>query len=352
MSEEEEKTEEATHQRREDFRKQGRVAQTKELSSVLVLFAGVFLVSALSHFFYTQWHQVFSHSFGDDMVLTVRSGLITEPLRFAVMKAGLMIAPVFGIFFVIGFVSTTIQTGLLYNEEALQLKWDRMDPVAGLQRMFNFRSLFEGAKSLAKLTLILFISYLLLKKHIAQVPHLIEYDTAAALGYLGAVATRLLSGTGFFMLALAAGDYFYQRWDLEKQMRMSKQEIKEEHKAREGDPHVRGRIKRLQREAASKRMMQDVPKADVIVVNPTHIAIALKYDETMVAPKVIAKGADAVAEKIREIAKLHNIPIVQNVPLARTMFKTLKIGAGIPKELYTAVAEVLSYVYRLRRRNR
>jgi flagellar biosynthetic protein FlhB len=308
------------------------------------------MVSVMSQFFFNQWREVLNHSFGDDMIHTIRAGLITEALRFAALKTGIMLAPILGISFVIGFVSTTIQTGFLYNEEALQLKWDRMDPVAGLQRMLNLRSLVEGAKSLVKLTLIMYISYLLLRKHIIQVPHLMEYDVAAGLSFLGSVAVRLLAGTGFFMLVLAAVDYFYQRWDLEKQMRMSKQEIKEEHKSREGDPHVKAKIKRAQREMAGRRMMEQVPKADVIVVNPTHIAIALKYDETMVSPTVIAKGADNVAEKIREIAKANNIPIVQNIPLARAMFKTLKLGSAIPKELYTAVAEVLSYVYKLRRR--
>jgi flagellar biosynthetic protein FlhB len=135
-------------------------------------------------------------------------------------------------------------------------------------------------------------------------------------------------------------------------MRMTKQEVKEEIKSREGDPMIRARIKRVQREIAGRRMMEEVPKADVIVTNPTHIAIALKYDETMVAPVVIAKGADLIAEKIREIAREHKIPIIENKPLARTMFKTLKIGQSIPRELYTAVAEVLSYVYRLKNKMR
>jgi flagellar biosynthetic protein FlhB len=154
------------------------------------------------------------------------------------------------------------------------------------------------------------------------------------------------------MLALAGIDYFYQRWDLEKEMRMTKQEVKEEHKSREGDPMIKARIKRIQREVASRRMMEEVPKADVIVTNPTHIAVALKYDETMISPTIIAMGADLVAEKIKALAKEHGIPCVENVPLARAMFKTLKIGSAIPRELYTAVAEVLSYVYKLKRKKK
>ena len=345
-----EKTEEATSQRREDFRKQGRVAQTRELSSVLVLFAGVGLVSLMSKFFFTQWREVFSHSFGDEMISAVRYGRLTEALTFAAGKTALIMAPILVIFWIIGFASSVIQTGFLYNEEALQIKWEHLNPVAGMQRLINLKALVEGAKSLVKLVLILTISYWLLRAQIRQLPQLMQYDVPSLFVFLGHVSIRLLAGVGLFMTVLAGADYFYQRWTLEREMRMSKQEIKEEHKAREGDPMIRARIKRAQREAASRRMMDDVPKADVIVVNPTHIAIAIKYDETMVAPKIVAKGADIVADKIREIAKEHNIPIVQNIPLARTMFKTLKIGAAIPKELYTAVAEVLSYVYKLRRR--
>jgi flagellar biosynthetic protein FlhB len=179
-----------------------------------------------------------------------------------------------------------------------------------------------------------------------------SFSVAQIMAFLGALTSRLMMGVGTFMLVLAAADYFYQRWDLEKEMRMTKQEVKEEIKSREGDPMIKARIKRVQRDIASRRMMEDVPKADVIVTNPTHIAVALKYSDTMVAPTVIAKGADLIAEKIREIARENNIPIVENKPLARTMFKTLKIGQQIPRELYTAVAEVLSYVFRLKRKAR
>jgi flagellar biosynthetic protein FlhB len=143
----------------------------------------------------------------------------------------------------------------------------------------------------------------------------------------------------------------FQKWDLEKKMKMTKQEVKEEHKSREGDPMIKARIRRIQREMANKRMMADVPKADVIVTNPTHIAVALRYVAgEMAAPKIVAMGAGAIAEKIKALAKQHNVPVVENKPLARTMYKTLKIGQTIPRELFTAVAEVLSYVYRLRRK--
>lgn len=154
------------------------------------------------------------------------------------------------------------------------------------------------------------------------------------------------------MLILSGADYFFQRWDLEKKMMMTKQEVKEEAKSREGDPMIKARIRRMQRERASKRMMEAIPKADVVITNPTHIAVVLKYDASLPSPQIVAKGADLIAEKIKAIAREHNIPIVENKPLARTIFKTLKIGQVIPRELFVAVAEVLSYVYKLRKKVR
>lgn len=350
-SENGERTEEATQQRREDFRKRGQVAQTRELSSVLLLFSTVLMIWMMSRFFFDQIRQLFFASLGDDLVEAIRGGgQMFHLANFALVKLAYLILPVMGVYWAVGFASSLLQVGFLYNEEALQVRWERLDPVQGFKKMFSLRAFTEGIKALIKVCLILGISYLLLKNHIQTLPHLMSFSITQIFVFLGSLTVRLLAGVGFFMLVLAAADYFYQRWDLEQEMRMTKQEIKEEIKSREGDPMVRARIKRIQREMASKRMMEEVPKADVIVTNPTHIAVALKYDETMVAPTVIAKGADLVAEKIRELAREHGVPIIENKPLARSMFKTLKIGQMIPKELYTAVAEVLSYVYRLRRK--
>lgn len=344
-----ERTEEATQQRREDFRKRGQVAQTRELSSVLLLFASVLMIWMMSRYFFQQIGELFLHSMGDDLAAAVREG-DNRAAMFAVNKLAMLVLPVMGLFWVVGFASSLVQTGFLYNEEALQIRWERLDPVQGFRRMFSLRALIEGFKACLKMSVILGLCYLLLKDHIYKLPYLMNFSLSQILAFLGSLTIRLLSGVGFFMLFLAGVDFLYQRWDLEQQMRMTKQEVKEEVKSREGDPLIRARIKRVQREMASKRMMDQVPKADVIVTNPTHIAVALKYDETMVAPTVIAKGAEMIAQKIRELAKEHNIPIIENKPLARTMFKTLKIGQMIPRELYTAVAEVLSYVYKLRRK--
>jgi flagellar biosynthesis protein FlhB len=345
-----ERTEEATQQRREDFRKRGQVAQTRELSSVLLLFASLMLIWLLSSFFFRQLGELFTSSFGDDMVASVRQGDYMHLAGIATTKTAYLLLPVFGVMWVLGFASTLLQVGFLYNEEALEVKWERMDPVQGFKRMFSMRAFTEGLKAVLKMSVILGLSYWLLKDQIEVLPRLMSFSIGEIFSFLGDITTRLLMGVGFFMLGLAGIDYLYQRWDMEKEMRMTKQEVKEEIKSREGDPMIRARIKRIQREYAQKRMMDEIPKADVIVTNPTHIAVALKYDANMVAPQIIAKGADMIAEKIRELAREHGIPIVENKPLARTMFKTLKIGQAIPRELYTAVAEVLSYVYRLKKK--
>lgn len=345
-----ERTEEATQQRREDFRKRGQVAQTRELGSVLLLFSGVLLIWMTSRFYYQHVYELFTITMGETLISSIRTGNMIPFANFAYIKLSILLGPAMLVFLFVGLAASLIQTGVIYNEEALQLRWDRIDPVQGFMRILSLKALIEGAKAVIKVILILGISYLLLKNQIEMLPRMMSFNAAQIFYFLGELLIRLLSGVGFFMLALAGADYLYQRWDLEKEMRMTKQEVKEEVKSREGDPMIRARIKRVQREMASRRMMEDVPKADVIVTNPTHIAVALKYDDTMVAPKVIAKGADLVAEKIREMARSHNIPIIENKPLARTMFKTLKIGQSIPRELYTAVAEVLSYVYRLKKR--
>lgn len=348
-----ERTEEATQQRREDFRKRGQVAQTRELGSVFVLFASLVLVWFCGHYLFQQIHTLFHLALGEGIANYARNGNGMMPAsKFAVEKAFLMLSPVMGVLFLISFAASALQTGFLYNEEAIQFRPDRIDPIQGFFKIFSLKALVEGLKALMKLAIIMMIAYWLLKDQLAILPQLMHFSVGQIFVYLGSLMTRLLAGVGLFMLFLAAADYLFQRWELEREMKMTKQEVREEVKSREGDPLVKGRIKRIQREIASRRMMEEVPKADVIVTNPTHIACALKYDDTMVAPKLIAKGADFLAEKIKAMARDHGIPIVENKPLARTIFKTMKLGQSIPRELYTAVAEVLSYVYKLKRKRK
>ncbi len=345
------KTEEATPLRREEFRKRGQVAQTRELGSVFLLFALMLCFWVLGKFVIQQIYLIFNEAFGRALVLSVREGIHADIFKFIAVRTLMILGPLMGLFVLASLLSSVVQIGFLSNEEALQLKWDRLDPVAGFKRIFSLKSLIEGAKSIVKVLLVGGVAYLVLRDELKVIPVLSYYSIPQLLSYTGTVFIKLMTSIVVFLTVLAGADYFFQRWELEKAMRMSKQEIKDEMKSREGDPLIRARIRRSQKEIAQKRMMSEVPKADVIVTNPTHIAVALKYDmKAMAAPKIIAMGADFIAEKIKEIARANNIPMVENKPLARTIFKTLKVGQVIPRELYTAVAEVLSYVFKLKRK--
>ncbi len=345
-----ERTEDATPQRREDFRKKGQVAQSREFSSVLVLFASLLAMWLLGRFFLLQLSEVFTRSFGEYAVTSARSEDWFMAIKFAAIKSAMIVVPMGLLLWVVNVASTVFQIGFLANEEALNFDLKKIDPVAGFKKIFSLRATVEGAKAILKMSLVGSIVYAIIVNEVAIVPQLINYDVSSMFVYVGVLLLKLFGWVGLFMIGLAGSDYFFQRWDLEKKMRMTKQEVKEEIKSREGDPLIRARVRKLQRELANRRMMDDVKKADVIITNPTHIAIALQYSKTMVAPKLIAKGAGEIAERIKQKAKELNIPIVENKPLARTIFKTLKIGQTIPRELYTAVAEVLSYIFKLKKK--
>jgi len=230
--------------------------------------------------------------------------------------------------------------------------FNKINPTSGFKRIFSLRAVVEGVKSFLKMVLIGLIVYLILKSEVHNIPYLVGYSLEQLMEYMGYLSVKLFFVVGMVMAGLAGLDYLYQRWDLEKKMMMTKQEIKEETKQREGDPMIKARIRKIQREVAQRRMLEEIPKADVIITNPTHIAVVLKYTENLPAPQLVAKGADFLAEKIKQIARENNIPIVENKPLARTIYKTMKLGQVIPRELFVAVAEVLSYVYKLKRKVR
>lgn len=345
-----ERTEDPTPQRREDFRKRGQVAQSKELSSVLVIFASILAIWLLGRFFLQQIYDVFTRSFTDYLYTSSRQEDWFPAVKFALGKSALIVLPFAGLLWLVNVLATVVQIGFLNNEEALKFDLEKINPVEGFKRIFTLNAIVEGLKAIIKMALVVGVVYLIIKSEIDHVPHLAYYNINSLLVYIGAVFLKLFGWVGIFMFVFAAGDYLYQRWELEKKMRMTKQEVKEEIKSREGDPLVRARMRKLQRELANRRMMDDVKKADVVITNPTHIAVALQYTKDMVAPKVIAKGAGEIAERLKKRARESNIPIVENKTLARTIFKTLKIGQTIPRELYTAVAEVLSYIFRLKKK--
>ncbi|MCB0368172.1 MAG: flagellar biosynthesis protein FlhB [Bdellovibrionales bacterium] len=347
-----EKTEEATDARREEYRKQGQVAHTKELATAFLLLSVAGIVSLFGHFYHLQFQELFQSTYGDNLVQEIRSGTFAETSGLVGRKLFILVIPIVVLGALIGSIASLVQIGFMNVEDALSPNFERLNPVSGFGRIFSLKGLVEGIKSLLKVLLIALVIFLTLKKEVHNWPYLQSYSVNELIVYMGTMITKLLFGIGMVMLVLAAGDYFFQRWDLEKKMMMTKQEVKEETKQREGDPMIKSRIRRIQREVANRRMMEKVPTGDVVVTNPTHIAVVLKYDNNLPAPQLVAKGADLIAEKIKQIAKENNIPIVENKPLARTIFKTMKLGQVIPRELFVAVAEVLSYVYKLKRKVR
>lgn len=346
----EDKTEEATTQRREDFRRRGQVVQSRELASVFLLFGAALVLWGLGRFFLGQFVELFNMSYGEYLVDVVKNGDMSVSAKFIGSKLVMIMAPLLLISGVLAFMSSVSQIGFLYNEEAIQVDFSKMDPIQGFKRMFSLRSIVEGAKAFVKVSIVAAIAFFTIRNDVLFSPLMIQLEPSQMMIHMGDIIMKLLLGIGLFMFILAISDYGYLYWDLEQKMKMTKQEVKEEHKSREGDPLIKARIRRIQREMANKRMMESVPKAEVIITNPTHIAVALGYDADMPSPRILAIGADLVAEKIKKLAKEHNIPLVENKPLARTIFKTLKVGQFIPRELFNAVAEVLAYVYRLKKK--
>lgn len=345
-----EKTEQASDARREEYRKRGQVAMSRELGTAAIILLSAAMLYFMGRFFLVNITEIFQKSMSGEFLKLVKEEHSGEIFFYLGYKLVILLGPLFLISVVVGVASQVLQTGFLQIEDALTMDLNKLNPLNALGRIFSMKGLAEILKSLLKISVIFLVMYLLLKSEVRQIPYLSGYNLNQILSYLGGVLYKLFLGTGLFMLVLALADYFFQKWQLEKEMMMSKQELKEEHKSREGDPLIKARVRKIQREIANRKMLTEIPKANVVITNPTHIACVLKYSDKLPAPQLVAMGADFMAEKIKEIARLHNIPVLENKPLARTIFKTMKIGQIIPRELFTAVAEVLSYVMRLNRK--
>jgi len=352
MSDSGEKTEAATPRRRSEARRRGQVPRSTDLTSTLV-FLG--LLVAVRNFGGDSAHVV--KSYVDSIFAHMNAADFSVPLvmqltREAALVLFRAVGPLLLVGMSLGLVVNILQTnGPVFATEAMKFDFNRINPAKGSQRFFSSRAFVDLAKSLFKIGFIGFIAFSTMRDSYPQIVMTARMDITAALGLIGGVLFNMALRAVAGMLVLAAIDYFYQRWQHEKTLRMSKEEIKQEHKQTEGDPQWKSRIRARQRALARKRMMADVPQADVIVTNPTHFAVALKYDETkMGAPVVVAKGQDLIARKIREIATENDIPIVENPPLARALYKDSEIGREIPPDLYEAVAELLAFVYQINQR--
>ena len=348
-----EKTEEPSQHRIDEMRQKGEVASSKELSNVLVLAACMLTLSLSLIYIYEVLSGFIEWLYGLKIEIAFSEKgrqLIGEKAMMAGLKC---CAPVFISALCVGVFSNIAQVGFLFAPEVLSFKPERIDPIAGLKKIFSMNAVMEAIKAVFKFVIVITIVYVFLKSDLTRYGGFLQMEITETFVYGKGMLMKLGFAILLGLFVVAAIDFAYQKYSYRKKSMLTKEEAKREHKEQEGNPEIKAKIRMIQREMARKRMMTKVPAADVIVTNPTHIAIAIKYDaQNMISPEVIAKGADHVAMRIREIAKENNIPIVENVQLARAMYKTVKVGHPVPRALYKAVAEVLAFVYKLKKKRK
>jgi len=347
-------TEEASPYRLEEYRKKGMVAQSREISGLAALLAAGMMTYALAPQMHAQMTDFMREVFRADLAARLDLGA-TDVVRGFFMKAlHIVIAiglPVSMAGFVLGVAASFAQIGSIFSMDPLTPDISKIDPIQGLKRMFSLKHALDGVRLVFKFTIVVLVCVALVKTEILRAPSQIGTEPMSVLAASGHAAKVIFLTLIGVLAVFAAFDFILQRSEYNKKLRLTKQEAKQEHKEREGDPQIKARIRSVQREIARRRMMQAVKKADVIVTNPTHIAVALVYEKaSMAAPKVVAKGADFLAQRIKKVAADAGVPLVENVPLARTLYKTVKMGQYVPRNLYQAVAEVLAYVYRLKKK--
>ena len=346
----EEKTEKATPKKIKESREKGQVLQSRELNSAFVLLGTFMLLSYLTGYIGRVIQNFIIYIYGEYMhlnyVFTVKNvNRLVLIIFFNLLKITL---PIGFICLLIGVVTSYLQVGYLFTTKTLAFQLERLNPISGFKRMFSLNSLVELFKCFVKIVFVGFVIYRYAFKQINLIINSISLDIDSIMSILKEITISIGYRAGVVLLILAILDYLYQKYDYDKRLMMTKQEVKEEFKQTEGNPQIKSRIKEKQRQISMRRMMEDVPKADVIITNPTHYAIAIQYDASeFEAPKVLAKGKDLIAENIKEIANDNNLPIVENRELARSLYESVEIGGFIPPELYQAVAEILAYVYRI-----
>lgn len=348
-----EKTEEPSQYKIDESRKKGDVASSKELNSVLLLTGSLLTLILCGVFFYETFTEYMEWLYNKDFRNVYTKEKFLEVISHTAWVLVKCVGPTFGASIALGFLSQFAQIGFLYSPEILNMDLERINPIKGFGRLFSKKAIVEAIKGIFKFTVVICITYMVMKNNIGSFLGFLHTDAGESLAFGKFLIVKLgfsiLLGLGIVALA----DFAWEKWSYRQKMMMTKQQAKEEAKDKDGNPQVKGKIRQIQRQMAQKRMMDDVKKADVIITNPTHFSVALKYDgEMMVAPSVVAKGSDHLALRIREIAKENDIPIVENIMLARTLYQTVKVGHGVPRTLYKAVAEILAFVYKLKRKKK
>lgn len=346
------KTEKATPKRKQDERKKGHVFKSDEVVIVASLFVQFYLMQALAQTDLEQLSSLLSRyfSFAASAQSITPDGL--KDLFVDCMKTFAIVAlPVLAAGMLTAIILTLLQTRMLFSSKNFAFKAERLNPLSGLKKLFSMRNVVELIKSIFKIAVVLYMLYTIAKDQILLFPRLFDLSFKQAIFYSGSLIMLIIQRVCIAFAFLAAADYLYQWWEYEKSLRMSKQEIKDEYKQLEGDPQIKGRIRSIQQQRAQRRMMQKVPQADVVIRNPTHYAVALKYEQSKNrAPVVIAKGADQLALRIVKVAEEHGVYVTENRPLARSLYDAVDINQEIPETFYKAIAQILAFVYGLKKK--
>lgn len=348
-----EKTEKATPKKKDDARKKGQIARSSDLPGSFIMMFTFMGFLMMGGYYKQHVMNLFDNLFENWLLMELTTGNVMSLFTDITTELLLILAPIFAVTILVGILGNVVQFGFLLTGDPLKMKISKLNPIKGFKQIFSAKTIVEFLKSVLKLSIIGVLVFIAISKEWDRILVLTSLPVEQIFSYAAGVTVRLGIEIGAVLAVLALADFFYQKFEHAKSLRMSKQDIKDEYKKSEGDPMIKGRIRERQRKMAMQRMMQEVPKADVIITNPTHFAIALKYDAAnMEAPKIIAKGMDHVALRIREVAKENGIITMENKPLARALYERAEIGDVIPPDLFQAVAEVLAYVYKMKGRVR
>ncbi len=349
-----EKTEKATPKKRKDERKKGNVFLSKDAVTAVSLIASFYALKVFAPTIFSSTQDMLKRYIS--LAGTKETFLVTDigstffDLCMVFLKCAM---PLVLISMLVAIVVTMAQTKMLFSSKAFAPKFNRINPLNGIKKMFSLRAVVELIKSLFKIIVLLYIAYTVLIDEVATLPALIDMLPVTAINKTGEIVMDVVLKSGIAFVFLAAADYLYQWWEYEKNMKMSKQEIKDEYKQIEGNPQIKGRQRNLQQQRSRQRMMQNVPEADVVIRNPTHFAVALKFERDKDrAPRVVAKGMDQLALRIVKVAEENDVYVTEDKPLARALYDAVEVGDEIPEEFYKAIAKVLAYVYNLKEKTK
>lgn len=345
-----EKTEQPTPRRKQEAREQGNVIKSTEINSVVVLFTAILSLKLTMAAFGNTFQEFFVMVYHESSFLELSIDSLPQLMWIVLKVFALLTLPVMVSILVAGFVANFVQVGPLFAKKALTPDLKKLNPLSGLKKLVSPMALFEVFKGLLKISIMSLIAYTIIKKYIGDVSDWAYLSVEEIIGLISGILVEIGVKAGIVLLIMSAADYGFQYYQHQKKMKMSKEEVKEETKQYDGNPIIKSAIRSKQREMARMRMMKEVPEATVVVTNPTHIAIALKYEPTSKsdAPKVVAKGKLKLAEKIKQIARENGVPVIENKPLARGLYEACEVGMEIPVAFYQAVAELLTQVYQMK----